>query len=127
MRKLALAADVSRDTVVRFERGDGLKAITVNQFRMRSKGPAFSSLTQIMADRARDCRGSAVGGTPGSPFDRRGILILTVVPPTTQPPPFSTAKSSAKTTGVAARLRENAQFRMGRGVLRSRRATVFSL
>jgi hypothetical protein len=29
VRKLALAADVSRDTVVRFERGDGLKAITV--------------------------------------------------------------------------------------------------
>jgi hypothetical protein len=29
VRELALAADVSRDTVVRFERGDGLKAITV--------------------------------------------------------------------------------------------------
>jgi transcriptional regulator with XRE-family HTH domain len=29
VRKLALAADVSRDTVVRFERGDELKASTV--------------------------------------------------------------------------------------------------
>jgi hypothetical protein len=50
VRKLALAADVSRDTVVRFERGDGLKAIT------------FSSLTHMMADRARDCRGSGPVG-----------------------------------------------------------------
>ena len=33
MRKLALAADVSRDTVVRFERGDGLKAITVGAIK----------------------------------------------------------------------------------------------
>jgi hypothetical protein len=29
VRKLALVADVSRDTVVRFERGDEVKAITV--------------------------------------------------------------------------------------------------
>jgi hypothetical protein len=58
MRKLALAADVSRDTVARFERGDRLKPITVGAIRDALKRAGVVSLVHMTADRACDCRGA---------------------------------------------------------------------